>query len=127
MPTEITIPLDNKPGALAKVTEVLGKAGVNLEGIGYAAGKRGVLRVVASDTAKALAALKSAKVKVKGTQEVLQVTLTDRPGALGELARKLGKARINIDAFYVVGEASGALRCVLAVDKPEKAKPLISA
>ena len=125
MPTEITIPLDNKPGALAKVTEVLGKAGVNLEGIGYAAGKRGVLRVVADDTAKALSALKSAKVKVKATQEVLVATLPDRPGALSELARKLAKARVNIDAFYVVGEASGTLRCVLAVDKPEKAKPLI--
>jgi hypothetical protein len=125
MPTEITIPLDNKPGALAKVTEVLGKAGVNLEGIGYAAGKRGVLRVVADDTAKALSALKAAKVKVKATQEVLVATLPDRPGALSELARKLAKARVNIDAFYVVGEASGTLRCVLAVDKPEKAKPLI--
>ena len=125
MPTEITIPLENKPGALAKVTEVLGKAGVNLEGIGYAAGKRGVLRVIADDTQKALSALKAAKVKVKGTQEVLQATLSNRPGALGELARKLGKARINIDAFYVTGEASGTLRCVLAVDKPDKAKALI--
>ena len=125
MPTEIIIPLDNKPGALAKVTDVLGKAGVNLEGIGYAAGKRGVLRVIADDKAKALAALKAAKVKVKGTQDVLQVSLMNRPGALGELARKLGKARINIDAFYVVGEASGTLRAVLAVDKPDKAKALV--
>ena len=125
MPTEITIPLENKPGALAKVTDVLGKAGVNLEGIGYAAGTRGVLRVIADDTQKALAALKTAKIKVKATQEVLTATLPNRPGALGELARKLGKGRINIDAFYVTGETGGTLRCVLAVDKPDKAKTLI--
>ena len=92
MPMEIAIPLENKPGALAKVTEVLGKAGINLEGIGYATGTRGILRVVPDNADKALAALKKAKIKAKAPREVLEARLADAPGALAEIARKLAKA-----------------------------------
>lgn len=122
MPIEISIPLENKPGALAKVTEVLGKAGVNLEGIGYATGTRGLLRVVPDNAGKALEALKKAKIKTKTPREVLEARVADAPGALAEIAKKLAKAKVNVEAFYVVGEASGQLRCVFAVDKLEKAK-----
>jgi hypothetical protein len=122
MANEIIVPLENKPGTLAKVAEVLGKAGVNLQGIGYATGARGFLRVVADNTDAALAALKKAKIKGKAGHEVVEITLEDRPGALAEAARKLAKARVNIDAFYVSGEGSGGLRCVFAVDKPDKAR-----
>lgn len=122
MPMEIAIPLENKPGALAKVTEVLGKAGVNLEGIGYATGTRGILRVIPNNAEKALEALKKAKIKAKAPREVLEARLADSPGALAEIARKLAKAKVNVEAFYVVGEASGQLRCVFAVDKLDKAK-----
>jgi len=126
MPMEIAIPLENKPGTLAKVTEVLGKAGVNLEGIGYASGARGVLRVIPDDADKAMAALKKAKIKTKQPREILQVRLADTPGALAGVARKLAKAGVNVEAFYVVGEVSGGLRCVFAVDKLDKAKAAIA-
>jgi hypothetical protein len=127
MPTEIVIPLDNKPGALAKVTEALGKAGLNLEGIGYVTGAaRGVLRIIADDTDAALAALKKAKIKAKPAHEVLEVRLSDVPGALAGVARKLAKARVNIDAFYVVGADGGQLRCVFAVDKLDKARAAVT-
>lgn len=124
MPSEISIPLENKPGTLAKVTEVLGKAGVNLEGIGYGSGARGVLRVIPSDVDAALAALKKARIKTKKPHEVLEARVADAPGALAGLARKLAKARVNVEAFYVVGVEGGQLRCVFAVDKIDKAKAL---
>jgi len=125
MPTEIAIPLENKPGTLAKVSEVLGNAGVNLEGIGYGSGARGVLRVIPSNVEAALAALKKAKIKAKKPQEVLETRIADAPGALAGVARKLAKARVNVEAFYVVGEASGQLRCVFAVDNLAKAKSVL--
>jgi hypothetical protein len=125
MPKEIVIPLDNKPGSLAKVAETLGAAGVNFEGVGYATGVRGLLRIVTNNDEKALNALTGAKVKVKKVNEVVDVTLPDTPGTLGSMARKLAKARINIDAFYVVGSEPGGLRCIVAVDKPDKARALL--
>jgi hypothetical protein len=122
MPVEIVVSLDNKPGTLAKVAETLGKAGVNIQGASYATGAKGVARFVADNTDRALAALKAARVKVKQTRDVLEATLADEPGALGALARKLAKARVNIEAFYIVGAGSAGLRCVVAVDKLDKAK-----
>lgn len=127
MPTEIMVTLENKPGALAKAAEALGAAGVNFQGIGYASGARGLLRVIADDSTKALAALRAAKVKVKQTKEVLELTLPDTPGALGVVARRLAKGRVNIEAFYVVGSESGRLRCVLAADKLDKARTIVGA
>ena len=127
MLTEIVVPLENKPGTLAKVAEVLGAAGVNLQGIGYATGVRGVMRIIVDDSNKALAALKKAKLKVKQAKEVLELTLPDTPGALGAVARKLAKGRINIEAFYVIGIESSRLRCVLAVNKLDKARTILNA
>jgi hypothetical protein len=126
MPVEIVVSLENKPGTLAKVAEVLGAAGVNIQGASYATGVRGVSRFIADDADKALAALKAAKFKVKEPKEVLEVTLPDVPGTLATLARKLAKARVNVEAFYIVGAAPTGLRCVLAVDKTEKAKAVLA-
>lgn len=125
MPVEIIVALANKPGAVAKVAEALGSAGVNFQGVGYASGARGTLRVIADDTERALAALKAAKIKVKKTQEAVELTLPDRPGELGALARKLAKGRVNLEAFYVIGGSSGGLRCVVVSDKVEKAKAVV--
>ena len=124
MPMEIIVALANKPGAVAKVAEALGNAGVNFQGVGYASGARGTLRVIADDTERALAALKAAKIKVKKTQEAIELTVPDRPGELGALARKLAKGRVNLEAFYVIGGSTGGLRCVVASDKIEKAKSI---
>jgi hypothetical protein len=126
MAVEIIVPLENKPGTLAKAAEVLGKAGVNLQGIGYSAGARGFLRVVADNPDKAMAALKKAKIKGRQGKEVIEMTLADTPGALAEVARKLAKSRINIEAFYVAGEGSRGLRCVFAVDNPQKAQKVLA-
>ncbi len=122
MPVEIVVPIENKPGTLAKIAETLGKAGVNIQGASYATGAKGVARFVTDDADRALAALKAARIKVKQAKEVLDTTLADVPGALGALARKLAKARVNIEAFYIVGTGSAGLRCVIAVDKLDKAK-----
>jgi hypothetical protein len=125
MPKEIVVPMENKPGGLAKVAEVFGAAGVNVEGVGYATGPRGVLRVVTDDAAKAQAALKAAKIKVKEVNDAISVTLPNTPGTLARMARKLADKRVNIEAFYIVGAGPRGLNCVLTVDKPEKAKALL--
>ena len=78
--------------------------------------------MIPSDPKAAFSALQKAKIKTKTPQQVLEVRLADTPGALAEAAKKLAKAKVNIEAFYVVGEASGQLRCVFAVDNITKAK-----
>ncbi len=126
MTVEIVVPLENKPGTLAKVAEALGAAGVNIQCASYTTGARGVTRFVTDEVEKALGALKAAKIKAKPPKEVLEVTLSDVPGSLGRMARKLAKARVNIEAFYIVGAGSDGLRCVVAVDKLDKARSAVA-
>ena len=44
------------------------------------------------------------------------------PTAKAVSSTNLRKRRVNSEAFYVVGAGADGLRCVIAVDKLEKAK-----
>jgi hypothetical protein len=46
-------------------------------------------------------------------REVLVVNIEDRPGALGELARQLAEASVNIELAYTT---FGGVRVVIATD-----------
>src|SRR5437867_13232365 len=103
MAKELTVSMPNKPGQLAALADALGKAGVNIQALSAstAAGK-GVIRVVPSDPAKAKRALKSAKIRVSGERDVLEIRLSNKPGALARVAKRLGKAKVNIDSAYLL-------------------------
>lgn len=103
MPWDITTEIENRPGTLAEIGEALGKAGVNIEGIsGFPCEGVGVIHVLVDDPDRAVSALESAGVKVRGSREVLVATIVDRPGAFGELARRFADAGINIDLVYLI-------------------------
>ena len=40
--------------------------------------------------------LQDAGIKIAAEQEVIVLDMEDRPGALGEVARRLGKAKVNL-------------------------------
>lgn len=103
MPTDLTVILHDKPGELARVGEVTGEAGVHIRGMAAFTGEgRGVVHVLVDDgeVARAVAALKSAHLRVADEREVLVVDLNDRPGSLGELARELAEANVNVELAY---------------------------
>ncbi len=103
MAKEITVSLPNKPGQLALLADTLGKAKVNIDTLtATTAGGKGVIRLIASDPGKAKRALKAAKIRVTGEREVLEVRLRNKPGTLARVARRLGRAKVNIDTVYVI-------------------------
>ncbi|MFQ5943025.1 MAG: ACT domain-containing protein [Anaerolineales bacterium] len=57
-------------------------------------------------------------------QEILTVTMPDRPGQLGDFAEMLGEADINIETIFVIDTASGFTELAIGVDKIEEAKAL---
>jgi hypothetical protein len=114
MAKELTINLPNKPGQLALLAETLGKAGVNIQALSAAtAGSKGVIRVVADEPGKAKRALKAAKIRVSSERDVLEVRLRNKPGALARVAKRLGKAKVNIDSAYLL--AADRRRAVAAL------------
>jgi hypothetical protein len=54
---------------------------------------------------------------------VLVVDVHDRPGTLGELARELGEAGVNIELAYT---AFGGVRLVIATDDLENARAALA-
>jgi hypothetical protein len=65
------------------------------------------------------AALSEAGIEVTGERDVLVVDVEDRPGTMGEVARRIGDAGANIELVYTT---FGAVRLVLGVDDLEKAR-----
>jgi hypothetical protein len=74
------------------------------------------------DATAAFEALQRAGIRIAAEQEVLVLEIEDRPGALGEIARKLGEARVNLTLVYLAANT----RLVLAADNLADAKAAIS-
>ena len=118
MATDLIIELEDRPGELARVGETLGNAGVNIDGLtAVTAGGRGEVHLLVEDGAGAQRALEEAGIIVVGGREVQVIDLEDQPGTLGQTARRLADAGVNIELAY--GTAG---RLVLGVDDMEKAK-----
>ncbi len=103
MPTDLTLILHDQPGELARVGEVAGSAGIHIRGMAAFTGEgRGVVHVLIDDgeVERAVAAFKGERLKLADQREVLVVDLNDRPGSLGELARELAEANVNVELAY---------------------------
>jgi hypothetical protein len=123
MAIDITLLLGDQPGELAKVGEVLGRAGVNIEGLCAvtSGGGHAEVHVLVEDLEAALPALSRAGLAVSAEQEVLVVALNDRPGALGAVSRQLGDAGVNISLAYLATDT----RFVLAADNLAAARTAV--
>jgi hypothetical protein len=120
--TQITVSAESKPGVLARVSDTLAKAGVNITGLcaGESAG-RGKIRLLVSDQARAKQALAAAKIRCS-EEPALVLPLEDRPGALAAVASRLAAAKINIKCAYATTAGSGgSAHAVIVVANPDKA------
>lgn len=120
MATDLTIYLDDQPGELARVGELLGKEGVNVEGVCAltSGGGQGEVHVLVKDMNAAFTALRDGGIPVRSEQEVAIIPVEDRPGVLGEIASRLGAAGVNITLVYL---ATGT-RLVVGADDLDAAK-----
>ncbi len=114
MAVDLTIYLNDRPGELARLGEVLGEAGVNIEGFCAvtSGGGRGEIHVLIDDATDAFTALAAADIEVASEQEVAVVPVDDQPGSLGDASRRLGNAGVNVTLAYLATET----RLVFAAD-----------
>jgi hypothetical protein len=97
---QLTAWVESKPGELGRIAEALGKAKVNISAMTcWSAGSENPIHLQVSSPAKAKKVLLELGVRVT-EEEVLRVTLPDKPGALGEVGARLGGGNINIEYAY---------------------------
>lgn len=120
---DVMVILRDQPGALAHMGNTLGKAGVNIEGIGGTQyGDKGIVHILVEDAEKAQTALRKVGINVLYAREVLIIGIKDKPGALGKVAQKLTDANINIDLVYL----STKNKLVMGVDDIDHAQEVLS-
>jgi hypothetical protein len=116
------VDLKNKPGELAKVTEVLAEKGINITGFsGATCDETASVCFTTNDEPATRKALLDARYHAREV-ELVVASLADRPGTLAEAARRLGNAGVSIEAALPTGMSNGNISIAFATDHPQKAK-----
>lgn len=123
--TQFSVTLENRPGVLAETCSDLAAKAVNIQAIVAEARQPGAVRLVVNNTETARKVFEG-----KGWQfteeKVLAVRLSDRPGALGRITRKLAENDINIDyAYGSIEKGAPKALIVLAVSDVQRAAGLV--
>lgn len=123
---QISIVLDNVPGAMSHVSEILGREGVNIRAISVAdTSDISTVRFVVDDPVRALNILKANGFSTKET-DVLAVETPDHPGGLNAVLKPLKAAHINVHYLYPhLGRIGGQAVVILGVDKLEEAQEIL--
>lgn len=123
MHKDLTLIPDDQPGVLARIGEAAGAAGLNIEGVSAFTGQgKGVIHLLVDDPEKGLEVLREAGFEVKAMRDVLVVPADDRPGEVGEAARRVADAGINVEQAYTATQN----RVVLVVDDVDRARELFA-
>jgi len=111
--TQISVFLENKPGRLAQVTEVLKQNNIDISAISVAdTSEFGIVRMIVDKPKEAVSVLKAAKFPVS-TTEVLAVEVSDKPGGLNYALQVLNEANISIEYLYSFIKRNGDKALIL--------------
>ena len=126
MATDLTVILEDRPGELARLGEATGDAGVNILGMCALTGEgKGYIHILVDDKAAETArgALEDADMGVADRREALVVDIEDRPGTLGDTARTLADASVNIELAYIT---FGGVKLVVVTDDLDSARAALA-
>lgn len=97
---QISVFLENKPGVLNTMTEVLAKNNIDMRALSLAESNDfGIIRIIVDDVYAATTVLKEEGF-VHSVTPVLGVAIPDEPGGLNKVVAVLMQERINIEYMY---------------------------
>ena len=124
---QISVFLENKSGRLAELTDVLGKAAINIRALSIAdTSDFGILRLIVNKPEEAFRILKDDGFSVSIT-DVIAVEVQDEPGGLAKVLGILQSAGINIEYLYAFLEkSSNDALVVFRVEQVDEAVELLA-
>ena len=97
---QISVFLENNPGRLAEVTNVLGESGIDIRALSIAdTTDFGILRIIVNNPDLAIEKLKSEGFIVNSTH-IITIAIDDTPGGLSICLKILNDANIGIEYMY---------------------------
>jgi hypothetical protein len=120
--TQLSLFLENKPGALSRPVKLLAKAKLNILTLSIADTQQfGILRLVLRDWKKAKRLLEKDGFVVK-VSDLVALEVADKPGGLADILMTVEKARVNLEYMYgftLRKEGKGVL--AFRFDDPDRA------
>ena len=119
---QISVVLENVPGKLSGLSDVLGTEGINIRAITLAdTSDLTTVRMVVDDPAKAVLVLESRGYNIR-QRDVLAVETPDHPGGLNAVLRPLRDSKINVHYLYpYIGRIKDNAILILGVDRIDDA------
>lgn len=122
---QVSVFLENKPGTLNKMTEVLAKGGVNIRALSLAdTNDFGIVRMIVNDVYEATNILKEENFVAKFTP-VLIFAISDETGGLNKLLKFFTETGVNIEYMYAFAGKKNAYM-IFRVTDTKKAEALLS-
>lgn len=113
---QITAWTESMPGQIGRIAKALGEAKINITAFtAYGTGGESPIRLQVNSAAKAKKILLDLGYRVT-EEDVIRLTIADKPGLLGEIGARLGKAGVNVDYGYAsVGKGGKKVDVVLGI------------
>lgn len=121
---QVSVFLENKPGTLNRMTEVLATNKINIRALSLAdTSEFGIVRMIVNDVFEAVSVLKENNF-VAILTPVLAYGIADKAGDLNSLLKKFTEADVNIEYMYAFAGKTHAYM-IFRVNDTKKAEALL--
>ena len=119
--TQLLVTVDNKVGTLAELTNVVASSGINLIAMcAYAVDNKGVIMFVSDNNTQAQKLLKAKKYEIR-EEEVVLISVDNKPGALQLVTKKISEAGIDLTLLYGSVDKTGKISRMVLVSENNNA------
>ncbi len=123
---QISIFVENKPGRLAEITEIIAQKNINIRALSVADTTHfGILRIIVDDPEAVEKVLREAGLTVSITS-VIRACIHDRPGGLAEVLKLLSAHNIQIEYMYAfIAKSESQAYVVMRIEAESAAEKLL--
>lgn len=123
---QISIFVENKPGRLAEITEIIAKNNINIRALSVADTTHfGILRIIVDNPEEVERILRDAGLTVSITS-VITACIHDRPGGLAEVLKLLSTRDIQIEYMYAfIAKSENEAYVVMRIEAEDAAVKLL--
>ena len=122
---QVSVFLENKPGTLNQMTEVLAKGGINIRALSLAdTNDFGIARMIVNDVYEATNVLKEENFVATFTP-VLVYKISDEAGSLNALLKNFTETNVNVEYMYAFAGKKNAYM-IFRVKDTKKSEALLA-